>query len=115
MQTINKIQYRYPELDMSHLAILLLVDEHPGLCIREVAEILVLDPKFAQQKIAQLCTGRRKYRKLYPAGKRKTRQAVAYGLIDAEYNLADKRKRSLATTEAGRELIGELENWRVGE
>lgn len=107
MKIIDEIAYNYPELDAAGMLILLQVYDIPGLCIREIADILQIDHKFAQQKIAQLAGGRKKhYRKTAAAGRarRRTRKAAAYNLIDTDYNLGDKRKRSLAVTDAGAAL-----------
>jgi len=84
----------YPNLDLVSIRILLAVDEHPGFSIRELADILMLDRKLVQVKIALMANGRGKNRP--KASKRQ--------LITVDRRMADRRKRDLSLTPKGIEL-----------
>ena len=99
MRIIDDVGRLYPELDLISLRILLTVYENPGYCIREVADILMLDRKLVQLKIALMAEGRGKNRP--KASKRR--------LITIDRRLADRRKRDLALTEKGIELAEQLQ------
>lgn len=102
MRLINELFYCFPELDLADLRILIQVGATPGLSIKDLAELLALDQRQAQEKIARL------------GGGRKRRRGSAYGLIDSEYNLADGRMRSLALTDAGAEFVKKLGDLKGG-
>ena len=96
MRLIDELGTCFPDLDLASVRILLQVYETPGFCIADLAEVLRIDHRFAQQKIALMCKGR------------KGRRSAAYGLIDDGRNLADRRKRSLSVTPRGAELAEKL-------
>ena len=107
MRVIDELEKSFPTLDLTEIRILLQIHETPGCSIRELAEILKLDPKAVQLKIAVLASGRKRSEPQLPH-RRKRRIGHAWGLIAEERNLADKRKRSLATTPRGAELAEKL-------
>ncbi|MDD5597901.1 MAG: hypothetical protein PHV82_08150 [Victivallaceae bacterium] len=92
MKIIDKIGRRYPALDMESVRILLAVYENPGFCVREIADILGLDHKAVQLKIALMAAGR------------KNRNSKRLRLINTDYKVSDKRKRDLMLTDSGRDL-----------
>lgn len=92
MRIIDKIGRRYPALDLESVRILLAVYENPGFCVREIADILGLDHKAVQLKIALLAAGR------------KNRKSRKLQLINTDYKVSDKRKRDLMLTDEGRDL-----------
>ena len=96
MRLIDELGTSFPELDLASVRILLHGYETPGFCIADLAEVLRIDHRFAQQKIALMGKGR------------KGRRSAAYGLIDDGRNLADRRKRSLSVTPHGAELAEKL-------
>nr|DAI44367.1 MAG TPA: helix-turn-helix protein [Caudoviricetes sp.] len=96
MRLIDELAGEFPTLDLAALRILLQIYETPGYSIKDLAEMLRMDHKTAQLKIALMCKGR------------KGRRSAAYGLIDDGRNLADRRKRSLSVTPRGAELAEKL-------
>lgn len=92
MRIIDKISRQYPVLDLESIRILLAVYEHPGFCVREIADILGLDHKAVQLKIALMAAGR------------KNRKSRKLQLLNTDYKLSDKRKRDLMLTDSGRDL-----------
>ncbi len=70
MRLIDELGSCFPDLDLASVRILLQVYETPGFCIADLAEVLRIDHRFAQQKIALMRKGR------------KSRRSAAYGLID---------------------------------
>lgn len=92
MNFIDEIGYKYPNLDVAGLRILLLTAAMPGLSIRDTADILAMSAKSVQLKVTLMGQGR------------PNRRSSRMGLIVNERNLGDKRKRSLALTDAGEEL-----------
>jgi DNA-binding MarR family transcriptional regulator len=96
MRLIDDLARGFPGLDLQAIRILLQIHATPGFCIRELAEILGMDQKTAQLKIALLGTGR------------KNRSGAAYGLVDEDRNPADHRRRSLSTTPAGAAVAEQL-------
>ena len=96
MRLIDELGTCFPDLDLASVRILLQVYETPGFCIADRAEVLRIEHRFAQQKIALMGKGR------------KGRRSAAYGLIDDGRNLADRRKRSLSVTPHGAELAEKL-------
>ena len=93
---IKEVLISYPGLDLMDLLILLEIAENPGYSIREVAEFLKLDEKSLRQKVTQMGAGR------------KEKFGMAYHLITDDRNPADRRKRSLALTPAGVEIVEKL-------
>ncbi len=96
MRIFDELGRRFPDLDLAMVRILLQVYETPGYSIADLAEMLRLDHRYTQQKIALLGKGR------------KGRNSAAYGLIADDHNLADRRKRSLSVTSRGEELAEKL-------
>lgn len=98
MRIIDKISKQYPTLDLESIRILLCINEHAGFCVREIAQILGLDEKSVQLKIALMSEGRkgRKSRKLH--------------LINSDYKISDQRKRDLMLTCIGRDLADRLKS-----
>lgn len=86
MRRIDEIGRNYPLLDMTDLRILSQIGQTPGLSIIEIAEILRLDQRFVQQRLDK-----------------------THGLVSEDYNLADKRRRSLALTDLGENLYSIFE------
>lgn len=97
MRIIDHIARKYPQLDMESVRILLTIYENPGFSIREVAEILVMDQKAVQLKIALMANGR------------KERKSSKLNLVNEAYRASDRRSRSLMLTPAGYSLAAELE------
>ena len=97
MKLIDDLERRYPTLDLTALRLLLQIHATPGFSIRELADLLSMDPKAVQMKIAMM------------AGGRKNRRSSAWGLIAEDRNLADRRKRSLSTTPRGAALAARLQ------
>lgn len=115
MRIIDKIGRRYPALDMESVRILLTVYENPGFCVREIADILGLDRKAVQLKIALMAQGRKvsaRYPYLSADNRpgRKRSSSRSLGLINTDYKLSDKRKRDLMLTDDGRDLAENLKS-----
>ncbi len=87
---------QYPSLDLGSLLILLTIYENPGFCIRELADILTMDQKAVQEKVAMLANGR------------KNKKWTRLKLVTVEYKVGDRRKRDLMLTAAGRDLAEKL-------
>jgi len=98
IRIIDKIAMEYPALDLASIRILMQIDDMPGLSIREVAEILVMDYKTVCLKIALMANGRGE----------KMPRARKYRLITVERNTADRRKRNLYLTGTGKVLASQL-------
>lgn len=97
MRIIDRIAREYPRLDMESIRILLMIYENPGFSISEIAEILVMDQKNVQLKIALMAQGR------------KERKSSRMNLVNIDYRVCDRRKRNLMLTPAGNSLAAELE------
>jgi len=114
MRVIDELEKSFPTLDLTEIRILLQIHETPGCSIRELAEILQLDPKAVQLKIAVLASGRKRKsrreppRNGVPVLRSIRRRGRACGLVAEERNLADKRKRSLSTTPRGAVIAEKL-------
>jgi len=97
MRIIEEIARQYPSLDLESIRILLTIHDNPGFCIREVADILALDKKNVQIKVALMAEGRANR-----SGASKRR------LINVDRKLTDKRARDLMLTDAGMTLAEKL-------
>ncbi|WP_176013077.1 hypothetical protein [Victivallis sp. Marseille-Q1083] len=97
MNNICKLASVYPRLDLLDIKLLQIIAELPGLTVASAAEIAGISRKTAQLRIALLSGGR----KTRPGSSR-------YGFITEDKNFADKRKRSLALTEAGETLLEQI-------
>ena len=60
MRLIDELAGRFPDLDLAMVRILLQVYETPGYSIADLAEMLRLDHRYTQQKIALLGKGRKR-------------------------------------------------------
>ncbi len=96
MRIIDEISRKYPSLDMESIRILLTIHEHPGFCVREVADVLALDHKTVQIKIALMASGR------------ENRNSSKHNFINTNYKTSDKRKRDLMLTSTGQDLAIKL-------
>ncbi len=97
MRIIDQIATEYPQLDLESIRILLTIYENPGYSIREIADILVMDQKAVQLRIALMAKGR------------KERKSSKLNLVNIDYKVSDRRKRNLMLTPAGSSLAAELE------
>jgi DNA-binding MarR family transcriptional regulator len=96
MRIIDEIAEQYPQLDLASIQILLTIYEYPGYCIREIAQVVGMDPKTCQEKVTMLSGGRK--------GKKWTR----LGLVSDGYKVSDQRMRDLMLTQTGRDLAEKL-------
>ncbi len=96
MNNLIDVAGQYPSLDLASLLILLTIYEHPGFCIRELSEVLLMDQKTVQEKVAMLANGR------------KNKKWTRLKLVTVEYKVGDRRMRDLMLTEAGRVLAEKL-------
>ena len=97
MRIIEEIARQYPSLDLESIRILLTIHDNPGFSIREVADILVLNKKNVQIKVALMAEGRKNR-----SGASKRR------LVNIDRKLTDKRARDLMLTDAGMRLAERL-------
>ena len=96
MRIIDEIGRQYPALDLESIRILLTIYENPGFCVREVADILAMDQRTVQLKIALMSAGR------------KNRNSRKLQLINTDHKASDKRKRDLMLTGTGQYLADKL-------
>jgi len=114
MRLIDELGKGFPTLDLTDIRILLKIYETPGYSIRELAEALKLSEKTVQLKIAVMGRGRKKKirreppRNGVPVLRSIRRVSRALELIAEDRNMADGRKRSLATTPRGAALAEKL-------
>ena len=103
MRLIEHITKEYPDLDLTAIMILLTIYDHPGFCIREIADILMLDKKSVQLKIALMAEGR---------GKKRPRSSKRR-LVNVDRRFTDRRKRDLMLTDRGSALAELLQPLRA--
>lgn len=104
MRIIDEIGRSYPSLDLESIRILLTIHENPGFCVREVADVLALDHKTVQVKIALMAKGR------------ETRKnSSRLNLINTDHKVSDKRKRDLMLTGTGQNLAILLKSLTIKE